>query len=166
MRRKPQPSSARRPKPSPEIKKLTYFLGKWTTVGTIFPGPWGAGGKFSWKETTKWMSGGFFLIGHWDFKMPPHLGGDGEELFIIGYDTRQKVYTFDAFSSQGLHQISRGKLRRNTWIWTSDAPDGSQPTHQRMTTKVLSPVSYTVKFELSKDGKHWETFMEGRATKR
>ena len=91
------------PKPGPEVAKLAYFVGKWATKGTILPGPWGAGGEFSWIESTKWMSGQFFVIGHWDFKMPAELGGDGEEMFVMGYDANRSIYTFDAFSSHGLH---------------------------------------------------------------
>ena len=98
------------PKPAVELKKLGYFVGNWITQGMIAPGPWGAGGKFSWRETTQWMDGKFFLVGHWDFKMPADMGGDGEELFVIGFDTRHGVYTFNAFSSQGLHQVSKGTL--------------------------------------------------------
>ncbi len=152
-------------KPGPEVKKLGYFVGMWITEGTIAPGPWGAGGKFSWVETTKWMSGNFFMIGHWDFKMPPELGGDGEEIFVMGYDTNRKFYTFDAFSSQGQHQVSRGTLRGDMWIWTSRAARGGKNVKQKMTMKVLSPASYAVKLEVSMDGA-WITFMEGKAAKR
>jgi hypothetical protein len=41
------------PKPGPEVKKLDYFVGIWTTEATIAPGPWGAGGKFSATDTTE-----------------------------------------------------------------------------------------------------------------
>ena len=153
------------PKPSPELKKLGYFVGKWMTRGTIAPGPWGAGGKFSWRETTKWMPGRFFLVGHWDFKMPADMGGDGEELFVIGYDTRQRVYTFDAFSSQGLHQVSKGTLLTDTWTWTSLGFQDGRPVQQKMTMQILSPTTYTVKFEVSSDGATWMTFMAGKATR-
>ena len=154
------------PKPAPEVKKLGYFVGKWATAGTIAPGSWGRGGKFSWTETTKWMSGHFFVIGQWDFEMPSALGGDGEEIFVIGYDTRQNVYTFDAFSSQGLHQISKGVVSDDTWIWTSESASSAQIVQQKMTMTILSPTSYSLKFELSTDGATWKTFMEGLATKR
>ena len=152
--------------PSPELKKLACFVGKWVTRGTIPPGPWGAGGQFSWIENTKWMNGNFFLVGHWDFKMPAELGGDGEEIFVIGYDTNQKVYTFDAFSSQGLHQVSKGTVSGTTWTWNSESIQNGQPVRQKMTMQNVSPASYTLKFEISSDSKTWITFMEGKATKR
>jgi Protein of unknown function (DUF1579) len=154
------------PKPGLEVKKLDYFVGRWSTEGMIAQGPWGAGGKIGWTETTEWMSGNFFVIGHWDFKMPPELGGDGKEIFLIGYDTNQNVYTFDAFSSQGRHQASRGTVSGDVWAWMSEAVYDGQNTKQKMTMKILSPTSYSLKFEVSLDGTAWMTFMEGKATKK
>jgi hypothetical protein len=141
-------------------------VGKWATKGTILPGPWGAGGEFSWTEITEWMIGNFFLVGHWDFQMPSELGGDGEEIFVMGYDSNRSVYTFDAFSSQGLHQVSKGTLSDDTWLWTSESIQNGKPVQQKMTMQMLSPSSYSLKFELSSDGATWMTFMEGKATKK
>ena len=38
--------------PGAEVKKLEYFVGTWTTEGTIAQGPWGMGGKFTSSATT------------------------------------------------------------------------------------------------------------------
>ena len=152
--------------PAPEVARLGYFVGKWATKGTILPGPWGAGGEFGWTEKTDWMSGNFFVIGHWEFQMPAELGGDGEEIFIMGYDTNRRAYSFDAFSSQGLHQVSKGALEVDTWLWTSESIQNGKPVQQRMTMKMLSPTSYDLKFEISSDGAEWMIFMEGKATKK
>jgi len=153
--------------PAPEVGRLGYFVGKWATKGAIRPGPWGPGGEFSWTETTEWMSGHFFVVGHWDFQMPAELGGDGEEIFVMGYDANRKVYSFDAFSSQGLHQVSWGTISDDTWTWTSESIQNGKPVQQKMTMQVLSPASYNLKFELSSDGGvTWMTFMEGKATKK
>jgi len=35
-----------------------------------------------------------------------------------------------------------------------------------LTIKVLSPTSYSMKFEISMDGTTWTTFMDGKATKK
>ena len=153
-------------KPAPEVAKLGYFVGKWTAKGTILAGPWGGGGEFGWSENTEWMSGKFFVIGHWDFQMPEELGGDGEEIFIMGYDTNRHVYSFDAFSSQGLHQVSKGTVDGDSWLWTSESIQNGKPVQQRMTMTVISPSSYSLKFELSSDGEEWLTFMEGKVTKK
>jgi hypothetical protein len=95
------------PKPSPELKKLGYFVGTWITRGAMAPGPWGDGGKFSWKETTKWMTGRFFLVGHWNFKMPADMGGYGEELLVVGFDTRQSVYTLTPSAARACSRFRR-----------------------------------------------------------
>ena len=61
-------------KPGPEVKKLDYFVGTWTAEGTIPPGPWGAGGKFTVTHTNEWIAGNFFVESHSEFKIPPDLG--------------------------------------------------------------------------------------------
>lgn len=153
-------------KPGPEVKKLDYFVGTWTTEGTIAQGPWGAGGKFSATDTTEWMDGGFFLVGHSEFKMPPELGGDGKAVSYMGYDTDQNTYTLNEFNSQGRRESSKGTLNGDTWTWTSTASYGGQEINQRMTVKIVSPTSHTMKYEVSIDGTNWMTFMDAKITKK
>ncbi len=154
------------PKPGPEVKKLDYFLGTWAVDGTIAQGPWGAGGKFTSNDTSEWMPGGFFLEGHSDFKMPPEVGGEGKATSYMGYDSDQNVYTYDEFNSQGRREISKGTVSGDTWTWTSTQNYGGQEIKQKMTIKMLTPTSYTLKFEISMDGTNWMTFMDAKATKK
>jgi hypothetical protein len=154
------------PKPGPEVKKLDYFVGTWTTEGTVAQGPWGAGGKFSATDTMEWMPGNFFVEGHSDFKMPPEVGGEGKATSYMGYDTDANVYTYDEFNSQGRREVSKGTVSGDTWTWTSTANYGGQEIKQKMTIKVLTPTSHSLKFETSMDGTNWMTFMEGKATKK
>jgi hypothetical protein len=153
-------------KPGPEVKKLDYFVGTWTTEGTIAQGPWGAGGKFSSSSTSEWMPGSFFLVSHREFKMPPEFGGDGSAITFFGYDTNQNVYTRDEFDSQGRRENSKGTLTGDTWLWTSSQNYDGQEIQQKMTVKILSPTSYTLKLEVSVDGTNWMTFMDAKATKK
>lgn len=152
--------------PGPEVKKLDYFVGSWSTECTIAQGPWGMGGKFTSNSSSEWMSGNFFLQGHNDFKMPPELGGEGKGASFIGYDTDKNVYTLDGFNSQGRRELWSGTVTGDTWTWTGSQTYAGQEFQQRMTMKVLSPTSYSVKFEISMDGKDWMTFMDGKATKK
>lgn len=154
------------PKPGAEVKKLDYFVGNWTTEGTIAQGPWGAGGKFTSTDSTEWMTGNFFLISHATFKMPPEVGGDGTGTAVMGYDTDQNTYTYDAYNSQGRREVSKGTVTGDTWTWTSTANYGGQEISQKMTMKILSPTSYSMKFDVSIDGTNWMPFMEGKATKK
>src|SRR5579859_855939 len=153
-------------KPGPEVKKLDAFVGSWTTEGTVAQGPWGPGGKFSATNTTDWMPGNFFTEGHSDFKMPAEIGGDGKETIYMGYDTDQNLYTYDSFSTQGRHHASTGTVTGDTWVWTSEETYSGQPVKQKMTIKILTPTSHSMKFEISLDGTTWMTFMEGKATKK
>ena len=154
------------PKPGPEVKKLDYFVGTWSIEGTIAQGPWGAGGKFTSQDKTEWLPGNFFVEGHSDFKMPPEVGGDGTETSYMGYDTTKNVYTYDAFSSQGRHDVYQGSVSGDTWTWNSEANYEGTDVKQKMTAKILSPTSYSMKFEVSTDGTNWMTFMDCKATKK
>jgi hypothetical protein len=154
------------PKPGPEVKKLDYFVGTWSVEGTIAQGPWGAGGKFSSTDTSEWMPGSFFVEGHSDFKMPPEVGGDGKATSFMGYDTDQNMYTYDEFNSQGRRETSKGTVSGDTWTWTSTQNYDGQEVKQKMTIKVLTPASYSLKFEISIDGTNWMTFFDAKATKK
>jgi hypothetical protein len=154
------------PKPGPELKKLDYFLGTWTTDGTVAQGPWGAGGKFTMSETAEWTLANFYIEGQGDFKMPAEVGGEGKGISFMGYDSNENVYTRDEFNNQGMHETSKGTVSGDTWTWNSSQVYGGQDVKQKMTIKVVSPTSYTMKFEISIDGTNWMTFMEGKAAKK
>src|SRR5438552_7801184 len=92
--------------------------------------------------------------------------GIGNEATYLEYDLDKKVYTYKAFNSMGEAEDSTGTVNGDTWTWTSDEHMGGQTMKGRFTMKVLSPTSYTMKFELSQDGTNWMTGMEGKATKK
>src|SRR5947209_19073053 len=50
------------PKPGPEVQQLGKFVGEWTTVGTVKPGPMGPGGKVTGTESCEWVSGGYAVL--------------------------------------------------------------------------------------------------------
>ncbi len=152
------------PKPAPELKKLDYFLGTWTSEGDVKPGPMGPGGKFTTSGNGKWMEGGFFLVIQSDFKSAGM--GNFTGTAYMGYNPDEKVYTYDEFNSAGENVHSKGTLDGDTWNWTNEFKMGPQTMKARYTMKILSPDSYTFKFEMSADGTKWDTSMEGKATKK
>ena len=149
-------------KPSPELKKLDYFAGNWTSVGDVKPGPMGKGGKTTIHEHLEWMEGKFFLVNHGKYS-----GGDGSgtEIAFLGYDPQEKVYTYDEFDSQGEAVHAKGTVDGDTWTWTSEMKMGEQTMKNRFTEKILSPTSYSYKFEMSSDGTNWNLIMDGKDTK-
>jgi Protein of unknown function (DUF1579) len=151
------------PKPAPELGKLDYLAGNWTTDTDMKPGPMGPGGKVTSNDEVRWMEGKFFLVMHSKFTGSM---GDGMELAIFGYDPEHKVYTYNAYNSWGEAGRSTGTVDGDTWTWNSDENFGGQPMKSRYTMKVLSPTVYSYKFEVSKDGTQWSTVMDGKATKK
>jgi len=77
------------PKPAPELKKLDYFLGAWTSEGDAKPGPMGPGGKFSTSANGTWMDGGFFLVIQSDFQSAAM--GNATGTAYMGYNADEKV---------------------------------------------------------------------------
>jgi hypothetical protein len=150
------------PKPGPEVQRLGYFVGKWQGDGELKPGPFGPGGKFTTSDNNEWFPGGFFLVMHSDEKSPM---GDGKSMMVIGYNSDEKVYTFNSIDSMGEAETSKGTVQGDTWTWLSDSKMGGQTMKVRFTIKELSPTSYTTKFEMSMDGSKWTTVMEGKANK-
>jgi Protein of unknown function (DUF1579) len=150
--------------PSPELKRLDFLAGDWTTEGTFVPGPPGTPpSKFTTTSHAEWMEGNFFLVENGE----ANLEGMGKmkELVVMGYDPDEKVYTYRNFNSLGQSELSTGKVDGDTWIWIGDEHVGGMTMKGRVTLKVLSPTSYTTKFELSMDGNQWFQTMEAKSTK-
>jgi Protein of unknown function (DUF1579) len=151
------------PKPGPEVKKLDVFAGSWTVDGDQKAGAMGPGGKITETETCKWMEGDFFLVCHTEFKSPTSSGMTAS---YFGYDTTDKLYTYDEFASSGEALHAKATVDGDTWTWTSEWKMGSKTMNGRFTVKVLSPASYSFMFEMSQDQKTWTTVLDGRAMKK
>jgi Protein of unknown function (DUF1579) len=155
------------PTPAPELKKLDYLAGTWSMEATIPSGPWGAGGKFAATNTSEWMKGNFFLVGHSDFSSPAELGGTGTAISVISYDADKKAYIQETFDSNGHREVAVGTLNGDTWTWTSENNYGGMTIQSRATNKMVSPTSFTMKYEVSADGgATWMTFWDGKGTKK
>lgn len=151
------------PKPGPEVKKLDYFVGHWTSEGDMKPGPMGPGGKFKIQETTEWMDGGYYIVIH-----SKSSGGgmpDWTSTAYMGYDTQEKVYTYNEFNSMGEPSASKGTVDGDTWTWLSDMKMGPKTMKGRYTVKVMPPNAYTYKYEISPDGTNWTLVMDGKDTR-
>jgi len=151
------------PKPGPELKKLDYFVGSWTSTGDTKPSPEGPGGPMTLQTDAKWMDGGFFVLENSSYKTAM---GNGTGMSFIGYDPQEKVYTYSEFDSTGETVHAKGTVDGDTWTWTSEMKMGPQTAKTRFTEKIVSPTSYTFKFEVSPDGTTWNTMMDGKATKK
>jgi len=150
-------------KPSPELKKLEYFVGTWTSRGDVRPGPAGPGGKLHMKERYRWMEGRFFLVIDSQFKIGDSAKWSGTA--FIGYDAARKLYTYDEFNSMGEAQHSTGTLEGETWIWKGEQHIGGKITKTQFIVRMLLPTAYLFRFETSPDGIEWTVLVEDKATK-
>ena len=149
------------PKPGPELKKLDMFTGNWSCEDMTQPGPMGPATKESSESESKWMEGGFFVVMHSTYKSAM---GNGTQIAFLGYDNDEKKYTYNEFNSQGETVVSKGTVNGDDWTWMADMkmPAGKG----RFSEKILSPTSYTYKFEFSPDGSKWTLFLDGKCTKK
>jgi len=151
------------PKPAPELKKLNFLVGHWTSQGDVKPGPMGPGGQMIAEEHNEWMEGGYFLVIHSKFKGGGV--GEGSSIAFMGYNSDEKVYTYDEFNSLGEVTHSKGTVDGDTFTWVNDMKMGPQSMRGRFTMKLASPTSYAYKFELSQDGANWNLIMDGKDNK-
>jgi len=151
------------PKPAPELKKLDYFAGTWTAEGVLKPGPMGPGGKFTGTNHVQWMDGAFFLVTHSEFN---GAMGKGTETAYMGYDSNDKMYTYDSFNTLGESDHAKGNVDGDTWTWQTETRVGPQTMKGRLIIKVASATAYNFKFETSSDGITWNTVLEGKDTKK
>ena len=149
------------PKPGPEHQRLRYFLGEWKSEADMKPSPFGPGGKFTSTDHNT-MLGDFFVVIHSEGQGPM---GPMKEAAVLGYDAKEKVYTYDGFNSLGEHAKSKGTVAGDTWTWTSEEERGGKKIKGRFTLKEVSPTLYTYKFDTSPDGSSWTNVMEGKSTK-
>jgi len=152
------------PSPAPELKKMDFMAGDWTAEGTMTMGPGTPTSKWTMNTHADWMEGNFFLVENSNMDLGPM--GKGKEVAYLGYDPEKKMYTYRAFNSMGEAEDSTGTVDGDTWTWNSTEHMNGMAMKGRFTMKVLSPTSYTMKFELSQDGTNWMTGMEGKATKK
>jgi hypothetical protein len=151
------------PKPAPELKKLDYFAGAWTTEGEIKPGPIGSGGRFTGTSRVQWMDGAFFLVTHSEFS---GAMGNGQETSYMGYDSGDKMYTYDSYNALGEADHAKGNVEGDTWTWQSETRMSAQTLKGRLTIKMLSERAYTFRFETSPDGTARTTVLDGKTTRK
>jgi len=150
------------PKPGPEVKKLAYFAGDWTTEGEIKANPMMPGGKFTETSKCSWFSGGFHLVCHSKGTGPM---GETHGIGILGYNAEDKAYTFSGIDNSGYAGHGNGSTDGKSWVYSSEDKMGGKTIYGRYTMTDLAPDSYTFKWEMSEDNKTWNAVMEGKATR-
>ncbi len=150
------------PRPGPEVEKLGYFVGEWTSAGEMKPSSMGPGGKTYGHDRCAWMSGNFFVACNMGSRSPV---GARMALGIMGFDAEKKVYTWWSFNSAGAVETATGVLENGTWTWSNDMRMGDRMVKARYVVTDTAPEGYAFRWETSEDGKGWNTLLQGKVSK-
>lgn len=151
-------------KPAEGLEALLPLVGKWHTEGAQLEGPLGPAAPFVAVETFEWLDGGHFLIHRVDgrFGKQPTacleiVGKDASGLFAQTFYNDGNVNTWRIEPKPGSQLVMSGE-------W----PAGSSPEPFKVRyTMSFIDAGNTLdgKWEQSRDGAEWQTFLESRATK-
>ena len=150
---------------------LTRLAGNWTWKGTQVnidakDSPFGQGGAFTGKETSRLVMGGLFLQGHWEEDNPKgHIGG----ISMTAYDPEKGCYVVhdylnDGSVASGTFTIE-GNVRKSLWTYGTEADE----TVLARITETFSPdwSSSKATWEVSTDNgtawKYWATIANEKA---
>lgn len=150
--------------PGPEHKKLEYFVGKWTSTGEMKPSPFGPAGKVTSADTCEWFDGGFAVVCHSKGTSP---AGPTKSIGVMGYSPDQKVYTYYGQDNTAMTMttVPKGTVEGDTWTYNDEGTMGGQPFKSRFILKIVSPTSYTFKWETLGADKKWTPIMDGTSTR-
>ncbi|HVQ54562.1 MAG TPA: hypothetical protein VMT25_05250 [Thermoanaerobaculia bacterium] len=156
------PKTPAMPRPGPEVEKLSYFVGVWSSTGHMKPSPLGEGGDTRGRDSCGWMPGKFF-VGCMMLSESP-MGRIQSEA-IMGWDSDKKVYSWTSFDSTGRHETATGVFEKGVWTWSSDMKMGDKTMKTRYVISDTTPEGYAFRWETSADGKEWKSLLEGQVTK-
>ena len=150
------------PRPGPEVERLSYFVGAWTSAGHMKPSPLGDGGDTRGRDSCGWMPGKFFVGCMMQSESPM---GRVQTEGIMGWDPDKKVYSWTSFDSMGRREPRPGTYENGVWTWSGESKLGDKMVKTRYIVSDTTPESYAFRWETSPDGKDWKSMMDGKVTK-
>ena len=150
------------PAPGAEQKNLAYFEGTWKMEGQMQASPLGPGGPTSGTETCKMFDGRWHLVCDSTGTSPM---GPMKGHTLMTYDRSTKQYRYFAVNNMPDAEMATGGKSGSTWTWTSSMTMEGKTIHSRFVLTETSPTSYTMKWDMSEDGKKWTPAFEAKATK-
>lgn len=148
--------------PAPGLEALARLVGRWHTEGQQLESPLGQASPFVAVETFEWLDGGHFLVHRLEGKFGRRpsacveiLGKDGSGLFA------QTYYNDGNTNLWRVSEADRRLQLQGTW-----SKGSGEPFHVRYTASFEEEGNTMVgKWEQSRDGDRWDTFLEARSTK-
>lgn len=148
------------PKPAAEHARLAQFAGDWEGEEKIHPSRFDPNpGAAKSRVSARMALGGFYLIS--DYAQQRGGGVNFQGHGVFGWDPRGRCYTMHWFDSSG---IEHGAPSLGTWEGNALILQ-HETTHMgfsRYVYEIVRDGEYTMKLQVSQDGKNWQTFLEGR----
>lgn len=142
---------------SPEHARLEFFVGRWSVDGLAE-----GGFKYEATETCEWFAGSFHVI----CRGEGVAGAAGmKRQTIIGYDRREKTYTYYTINNSWAEFYLRGGETSDVWSLGVETNAGGVSARIRAMLTRLSPTSYSARLEGSRDGGDWTAFDQAILTK-
>ena len=111
-------------KPSVEVQKLAFYVGRWSEAGQMRDDPAKPFKNIAGGETCSWSAGGYAVMCE---EKTTGAGGGWEGVYILSYDAATKQYHVHGTEKPGSNMHAVGRIDGNRWIWLTDpAPDGSR----------------------------------------
>ena len=150
------------PKPGAEHKKMEQLAGSWVGEETLHPSPWDPkGGKATGRVRARIELGGFHLITDYEQERGGAVNFRGHG--VLSYDPRGRCYTMHWFDVMG---FDPGPPAYGTWEGeTLQFQHSHHKGHSRYTYVFEKDGLYTLKIEMSPDGKSWMPFLTGNYTR-
>ena len=143
-------------KPSNQLKKLNFLIGKWHTEGETLRDVSRSSKKIKGMDTYEWISGGFFIL----HRVDVFMGNERiEAIEIIGYDEGRKSYVMKSFDSQGESLTMYAVLKKPGVLMFGD-----KKMHTILTVN-KNDNSMSAKWELAENGKTWKPWMNIKLNK-
>lgn len=152
------------PQPSPEQKKLGYFVGNWKSEGTVKENPFMPAGKMTSTDRCTWFEGGFAVVCDTQGSGPM---GTMKGIGIMGYSVEEKVYTYFGLDNSGMSMttIPRGTVTGADWVYEDESTMGGKKIKSRYALTEISPTEYTFRWQMVDEKGAWVTLMEGTSRK-
>jgi hypothetical protein len=109
---------------SPDLRRLDFYVGRWSEAGQMREDPTKPFKPISGSETCSWAAGNFAVTCE---EKTSGEGGGWEGVYILGYDPASRQYHVHGIEKPGTSVHGVGQIEGDRWVWVTDpAPDGSQ----------------------------------------
>lgn len=142
---------------SPEIKRLEFYVGKWEEGGRSRTDPSAEFRKLTGEESCEWFPGGLSVVCR---ETTTDSSGRTEALYILTYNSAQRVYGVAGVDSTGNVYGGTGVLEGGVWTWDVDATAGDAAMRQRYRFRPEGPAQRSMEIEIPKSDGSWQRVAE------